>query len=415
LAYLKGHERMTGKRIFAALAASCFVLSTLGAPLRGDQYIYVLRHGGRLVGDLVNPDQVPRETYVVRTAGGIEITLDRSQVKERIYLRPDKTAYEKIRPRYSDTVEGQWELAEWCRQKRLQAERERHLERILELDPNHERARRALGYGHRDGEWKTQEQAMKEQGYVWYQRHWRLPQEVKLLKEKETAKDAEGEWNGKIEQWRRWLNDDKARLAVENIRSVDNPNAVKALSNALREEPIDQRRILFIEALARIGTPSAMRVLAVWSLADPVEEVGLTCIDYLKERNDHNAVEYYIGQLRSKDNTQVNRAATALEHMGNSVAIPALMDTLVTSHKFKISKGNPGQMSTSFGTGGSGSPGGLTVGGGPVIMTRHFQNRAVLEALVALTGGKNFGFDVARWKSWYASQQRGLHLDARRG
>jgi len=38
----------------------------------------------------------------------------------------------------------------------------------------------------------------------------------------------------------------------------------------------------------------------------------------------------------------------------------------------------------------------------------------VLDALVTLSEGTNYGFDVARWKSWYTSRKRHEGLDARR-
>jgi hypothetical protein len=345
----------------------------------------------------------------------MEVVLNRSQVEKQIHRRPEKIEYERIRPRYPDTVEGQWELAEWCRECHLLTERERHLERILEIEPNHEKARRGLGYGRMDGQWKTQEQAMKEQGYVWYEHSWRLPQEITLIKERKARTKSDGEWKKKLGQWHRWLNTDRAAVAVENIRSIDDPYAVTALWEALKKEPHnEQRRLLFIEALANIGTPGAMGILAKWSLADPIEEVGLTCIDHLKAAGDYNAVEFFMTQLRSKENAQINRAATALKHMGNPVAIPALIDALLTTHKQTVTVGKPGQVGSTFGTGG-GSPGGLSVGSKTVVVTQRAANRAVLEALIELSGGKNFNFDVAAWKSWYAVQQRGAQLDARRG
>jgi hypothetical protein len=91
-----------------------------------------------------------------------------------------------------------------------------------------------------------------------------------------------------------------------------------------------------------------------------------------------------------------------------------LIDALVTTHKQTVRVGKPGQIGSTFGTGG-GSPGGLSVGSKTVVLTHRVANRAVLEALIALSGGKNFNFDIAAWKSWYAAQQRGAQLDARRG
>ncbi len=377
--------------------------------------VFILTSGGRVVGELLNPDQVPRETYQIKTPTGGRITLSRSQVKEQLRPPPAEVEYEKIRPRYPDTVEGQWALAEWCRERTLLSERNIHLERILELDPDHEKARRALGYFPRDGEWKTQKQIMEEQGYVRYKGEYRLPQEIELMEERQNGKSARGEWMQKLDRWRDWLGGKRSALAYENIQSINDPAAVPALAASLRADPRDEARVLFIEALARIGTPAAKEVLAFNALDDPVPEVRLTCLDHLKKEANPEVVAFFIDQLRHADNDVVNRAGLALEHVGDPTAIGPLIDALVTMHKRKVQTSNPGQISTTFGTGGTGSPGGLRVGGGgPKIITYYRQNQAVLDALVSLTGGVNYGFNVELWKAWYAAEKRHPDLDTRR-
>jgi hypothetical protein len=101
----------------------------------------------------------------------------------------------------------------------------------------------------------------------------------------------------------------------------------------------------------------------------------------------------------------------ALKEMGDPTAVGDLIDALVTTHKYKLPGGNPGQISTTFTPNG---PGGLSVGGNrPTIVSRQLSNRPVLEALVSLTG-VNFGFDKGKWKAWYAAQHRQPGMDARR-
>ena len=378
--------------------------------------VFVLSGGGRVVGDLVNSSRLPQETYAIKTSAGVQITLPPSQVQEHLRPRPAEIEYDKMRPRYPDTVQGQWALAEWCREHTLLSQRNAHLERILDLDPNHEKARRALGYFLKDGKWTTEEKVRKGDGWVRYKGRWRLPQEVEMMKEQEELKTVQSEWKQKINRWREWLGGNKAREAYLNFQRVRDPAAVAALAAALQEDPRDQARMLFIEALARIGTPDAVEVLAVDSLADPVPEVRLTCLDYLKRMKDRGAADYFIDALANRDNVLVNRAAIALEHLEAELAVGPLIDALITVHKIKVTSGNPGQMSTTFGSGGSGggAPGGLSMGGeGPKIITRPFPNQAVLDALVSLTG-VDYGFDVGRWKAWYATQRRRQEIDTRR-
>lgn len=402
-------QRMT--RHVAALVL--LVLAWCGAAT-GD--VFVLANGGRVVGELVNPKPSPSEPYTIKTSSGSRITLSRSQVKDRLRARPEEIEYEKIRPRYPDTVEGQWALAEWCRENTLLAARRVHLERVLELDPDHERARGVLGYFRKDGQWTTRQQVMEDRGMIWYRGKYRLPQEKQIIEEQEKIEAASGQWKRKLGQWRGWIGGKRTPLAYQNIRGIADPFAVEALAAALSEDSgNDHARLAYIEALARIGTTAARQALAAQALRDPIAEVRLTCLDYLKQEKAPDVVDYFIGRLRSGNNIEVLRAAVALGHLEAKSATGPLINALVTRHKFKIGGGNPGQMTTGFSSGPGGSPGSFSMGGqGPKIISRDFHNQAVLDALVSLSGGVNYGFDVARWKAWYAAQKRLPGLDARR-
>jgi hypothetical protein len=165
--------------------------------------------------------------------------------------------------------------------------------------------------------------------------------------------------------------------------------------------------------LANIGDSPSRKVLTLWAMTEPAEEIALTCLDYLKKMEDPEAAQFFIGQLRSKDNATVNRAAAALGHLEAVTAIAPLIDALVTQHERIVNTGGgPGQISSTFGTG-STSGGGMSVGGGPKKVPILLQNRNVLDALTKLTG-QSYGFDEARWKAWFATQRNRTTLDARR-
>jgi hypothetical protein len=375
--------------------------------------VFVLSTGGRVTGECFNPDEVPRKKFVIKTPTGARVTLDRSQVKQVLHPRPEELEYERIRPSYPDTVEGQWALAEWCRTARLVAQRETHLKRVIELDPNHVAARRALGYNQIDGKWMTQEEAMAARGYQFYRGHYRTAQEITLLENKRKIEIAEKEWAQKLQRWRDWLGGDRGPLGRQNILAIRDPHAVAALARNLQNDRSPQARVLYVEALANVGTPDAAKVLAACSLEDPVEEVRLTCLDYLEKKPNPDVVAYYVGKLRSKDNRVVNMAAVALGRMKDPSAIGPLIEALVTVHKYKLSRGSPGAMSLRFPTGNTPGGIGLAMNDGPKIVSRALQNQSVLDALVALTG-QNFRFDQRAWAYWHAAQRKPAQLDARR-
>jgi len=136
-------------------------------------------------------------------------------------------------------------------------------------------------------------------------------------------------------------------------------------------------------------------------MRDPVPEVRLTCLDYLKEKSVPAVIDFFVSRLYSNDNLEINRAAVALGHLGDRSAIGPLIDRLVTPHKFKVELGGPGQMSAGFSPQG---PTGFSVGNKTRIITRYIQNRPVLEALVKLAGGR----------AWYAAQQQATAVNFRR-
>jgi len=393
--------------LLVVLAAIGWTLA--GTPAGGDTLL--LTQGGQITGEIQNPDQVPRTTYVVKTPEGAVVTLDRAQVKQVVRRRAVDDEYERVRPRYPDTVEGQWELAEWCRGQGLAAQRRVHLRRVIELDPNHKQARSALGYTWKDGSWTTKEEIMKARGLVLYRGQWLTPQRVEILREEHQRDLAEKEWIQKIERWRGWLGSDRDRVARESILAIEDPVAMKGLAAGLTASADPRARLLFVKALSRQDTSEARLFLAYCAIVDGDEEVRHAVIVHLKKSEDPKVVEYFVGRLRDKENLPVNRAAAALKEMGQPTTIGPLIDALVTVHKRKIRNPEAGKTTAGFSNAG---PSGLSMGAPKyVTITERLNNRAVLEALVALTG-VNHSFDVAAWKSWYASQKRRDTIDARR-
>jgi hypothetical protein len=395
-------------RIFAAGSTAALLLMVAAGAAQAD--VFLLTNGGRIEGELLNPQESPRQTYVIRTAAGAQLTLERSQVKQVLQPRAEELEYDKIQPRYSDTVEGQWALAQWCLQNNLRRQREKHLRRVIELDPNHVQARHALGYSQFDGKWKTQDEVMTERGYVLHKGHWRLPQEIQVLQEKAKIDVAEKGWMQKLERLLSNVNQDKN--ARDAIAAINDPFAVKALAKALREDPRDEMRVLLAETLAKIGTTAAVQALALSAVEDNIREVRLTCLDQLRQHENVAAVDHFVGRLADKNSNEiVNRAAVALKQMGNPSAIGPLIDALITTHKRVVGQGNPGQISSSFSSqGGTG----MAMGGGPREERFQVQNRDVLDALITLSGGANFGFDERAWKGWYAAQKRQPAVKIRR-
>lgn len=374
--------------------------------------VVVLSNDGRVKGTLVNPNESPRKNYIVKTDAG-EITLDKSQVKDVITQSPDEREYEKIRFTFADTVEAQWKIAEWCRERGLSQQRTDHLERIVELDPNHKQARAALGYGQHDGRWVRREDLMKERGYVWHKGRWMLPQDIEIQEQKRQTELAQKEWYRKLGRYREQLNDrgPRAQIALAEFKALSDPAAVPAIARMFNDERSEDVQMLLIDALGRIKSTDAVRVLADIAIEVANEDVRLAAVDYLKEVRNPTAAGYLVEALRSKEITKINRAGVALGELGDKSAIGPLIGALVTVQREKVQQGGPNTYSPSFD-----SNGGIAFGAGSrsFIVRRNVQNRGVHEGLVKLAGGKDFGFDARAWSHWHNAQKKPVAAPGRR-
>lgn len=410
---------MPRSRSALILIAALLVVTAFAAPAAAE--VFHLHSGGTVHGELVNRDQSPRKQYVVKTASGGEVTIPADQVKKVARQNPAEVKYDQIRSTYPDTVDGQWKLAEWCRQNKLIKARHAHLERIIELDPNHAEARHGLGYSQIQGRWVTQETLMTENGYVRYKGAWLLPQEIELKEQEEKEKHAQLQWRSKLKRWHGWLSTDKAAEAIASIKAIDDPYASGALAQHLnnpKEQAAPAVRLLYVEALGRLQAAAGMDALVTASLYDADNEVRLSSLEQIVDKKYMPAVPQYVKALKSKDNAIINRAAIGLGRMKDQSAVVPLIDALVTVHTFQVQKGGgPGQMNSSFNTtpgAGGGGGGGFTFGGSNVeTVKQELQNSEVLQALVDLTG-TSFNFEKTTWKKWYAAQKKPATLDARR-
>jgi hypothetical protein len=395
----------------AALAGALLCGVFLGVRLSSADVV-VLNNDGRVSGTLVNPNESPRKNYIVRTEIG-EITIDKSQVKEVIRQSPEELEYERIRFTFPDTAEEQWKLAEWCRDKGLSQQRTFHMERVIQLDPDHKQARAGLGYGQADGRWVRREDVMKERGYVRYKGRWMLPQDVEIQERKRQVEMAQKEWYNKLRRLRGQLDDrgPRAALALAELKNLSDPEAVPAIAELLKSERVAAVKRLLINALGRTKSPDAVRVLADVALEASDEDMRFEAISYLKEMQSPAAVSYLVDALKSRDNVRINRAGDALGELGDKSAIGPLIAVLVTVHKEKVQQGGAGSLSPSFDSNGGI---GFGVGGKSVILRHNVQNRGVHAGLVKLAGGPDFGFDGQAWGNWHASQRKAEIVPGRR-
>ncbi|NIL96250.1 MAG: hypothetical protein GTO53_02770, partial [Planctomycetales bacterium] len=282
------------------VAGSCFFVWLSAAPLDAD--IFALHNGGEIRGEWVNRQQPQQKVYVIRPFAGGEITLAATAVARVVAQDPTEIAYERVRLQHDDTVAGNWELAEWCRQNRLSAQRQEHLERIVELDSDHEQARRLLGYQRVGNRWLTEEQIMTERGMVKYKGRWITPQQLRLLEGEQQKKLAEQEWYKRVRRWSGWLDSSsKAVRAKEYLLAIREPSAVPALIKSFEAAKGHEHRQVLAEALSNVGTGEAVELLAGQSIENEDEDFRYFCLELLDKSKPPAAVDLYIKLLKQSD------------------------------------------------------------------------------------------------------------------
>ena len=374
-----------------------------------------LATGGQLQGKIVKSEAEDKSSFVIELADGGQLTIARSQVARVDTATEAEAEHQRLVRSAPDTVESHWKLAEWCRQHKLKAEYQRHLERVIELNPNHVEARTALGFRENDGQWMDRNDVMASRGLVMYEGRYVTPQHIQILEQQKQNRTTQADWSNKIEQLRRALTGrrpERAAQAEAEIRAINDPEAADAVVAALRRENDYQLRKMWIEVASHLNHRAAVDALVDLSLTDPDDDIRHLCLDYLVKSGRPGLAKPYMLALNNKDNEMINRAAVALGQIRDRDSMGPLIDALITKHKVSVGSGNPDQHAYSFSQDGGSA---FSFGGsGPKIETQSVRNRDVLDALTAMSNGANFQYDQDQWRGWLAAQAKANAVDVRR-
>ena len=395
-----------------------------------------LKNGGELRGQVDRRSGPTSPEVTIESLTGAVIVVEREHV-QFVTRRPlIVEEYETRARKLAETVDAHWGLAEWCRQNALKSQRDNHLARVVELDPNHEEARKALGHILHDGEWTTRDELMAAQGYVKHKGKYITTQELELIEKSKAELESEREWFTKVRLWFGWINgrnDERREQALAAMSQIDDPNAIPALAKSLRNESNRMLRVMLVEILRKMPGGATVPVLVSQSLADDDVEIRWLCLNGLRPEDYEVARPIYLKELKSKSNVTICRAAQSLERVGDESCVPALVQALTTLHVYKISVPD-NQQSVSFDSSGQFSLGGVNgamtippeiqagiasgqinpnaltqITGKPqkmkqVLVKQKVDNKEVLSALQRITG-QSFGYDKRSWTLWWTAKK----------
>jgi hypothetical protein len=405
-------------------SATLVAVGIAGAVLTANGDILHLTSGGSVEGTIVEQDG---QTYKVRTIVGT-VTLPADAV-DHIEKKPSiLDEYVKLRAAAADTPAAQVELAKWCEEQGLKAGWRTHLKRAIELDPDCEPARVALGFVRVAGMWVDGRTVLER------------PENVE---EKKKAGDGEGvesddekvvaaiqaQWTVQIRAIKKNLLETSVdrlkQRGRERIVAIRDPLAILPLARLLSEGNWACRDAL-VEVLSHFPLDEATLNLAVLALVDEDEAIRQRALAELKRRNDPRVIPQFRRALSSDNDQLIRRAAIGLGTLEAMSAVPELIDVLKAQRRklvevstrsyfldYPVVFDSPTVISLGQVSQIQHAPmiGIASIGIGLVSVQHEYQMRdvivfrtEVLEALRKITG-EDFGFDAADWGRWYQEQQ----------
>ncbi len=380
--------------------------------------VVLLKSGARVEGEILNPTRSKDDLVEVQPVEGLKLTLAASQVKGVLVQTKILKDYEAAAAKMSDTLEAHVAMAQWCLEAGLTEQRKFHLNAILKHDPNHAMARATLGFVKAGSGWLTQNEYKRRQGYILKKGEYRLQQEWDIL---ERARQWERDTvaaRKNLRMWFSWLSGKGkgADQALENIRGIRDESAAPALAETVADSHLPRElRLLCLDVLTRFPPNYYTSTCIAVAMNDADPEMSEKCLDVLREQRSQQALLTFVKGLKAKDNKIVNRSAQCLQGLGDPAATVPLIDALVTTHKFIIQSGQPGQMAAGFSGGGDNGLGSFSMGEKPKVKSFDLNNDAVLGALTSLHQGVNFQFNEPEWKAWYIESHTSSDVNLRRG
>jgi hypothetical protein len=143
------------------------------------------------------------------------MTFRRSEVREIRRMEDPLKELDRKAPGVRDAA-GYYDLGSWAKGKGLSTRANELFRKAIDLDPDHEGARRALGYQKFEGRWLTEDETMAAQGYVKHEGRWLKRETVELLIEQANQARIEADRQATAERIARMQRDvEMEKLAVE--------------------------------------------------------------------------------------------------------------------------------------------------------------------------------------------------------
>lgn len=197
-----------------------------------------------------------------------------------LYLR----GYEKKRRETRDTEEGNWELAAWCELHSLWSQKYAHLCRVVELNPQNQSTRIALGWRQTNLGWVSPEQVIAD---------------LRFARDEVVSQQSYGAKVNEIVQKLTSPKEGIVELGEKDLASLTNPSAVIAIEQSMssKSEPLALRAV---GAIGAISHPAATRSLVRHAVYHPNPKVRERAGEQLVQREAQGWAPALLELIRSE-------------------------------------------------------------------------------------------------------------------
>jgi hypothetical protein len=396
-------------RLLATLILTTAVVSSAAADT------IELRSGGHLSGQVKDKG----DYTVIRIDQELQVALPTSRVS-RAVASSELVDYRKRAEAAGKDAERHYRLAIWCGKNvpgNTKLYKRLHMERAIEFDPDHSKARAWLGYTKQRGKWVLTSELMRDRGMVWRGGRWELPEAIAINDTQSTANTEAKRWIRDIKRLVssvRGRNKQKSQEAFDALKSINDPAAALAVGLQLKnsrkgESQSRELRQLWVNLLGRFKTRDSVEALVLAGIQENDATIREAALNELVKFGYGSAVATYLPMLGSNNNDTVNRAARALQWFPDPELAMSYVNALVTEHKTVEAPG--AGMQVGFGDRGNG---GLAMGGKPKVKVREKQNPAVLALLREIETDVDYGYDEQAWLEHFAAKRGAYQGDLRR-
>ena len=206
------------------------------------------------------------------------------------------------------------------------------------------------------------------------------------------------------------------RLALRDLRAINDPAAIPALMQTLRTSDDDSSRLLYVHILGDMPGSKAVVGLVEEALFDSSAPVREAAQETSKNLRADYVRPFYGQALRFPHRDVVLRAADVLATVGNRENVPYLIDALYSRVADVDYRPSCCMSRVSYLASPRGSPyiqdnpvsHGDTIYTSahlrPVLVLRTVRNPQVKDALEAITK-QSFGYNTAEWTRWWKAEQ----------